>query len=397
MHVGRLSVCIGGVALLCAAGCGSNSASDANGNGAGVGAPVSAPQQAIQPGAQATGVTLPGAAGTIAPPISTGGTAAPVAMMMMVMPKPGTGGAGGTTAPGTGGTGGMMSTMPTMPVTPAMCPAAPADAPANAVQAWMAVNQLRVAAGAPCMNLVPALVKSAQAHCDYGAANASNASCTPDAHTEVMGCTGFTGAMVAAREVAAGYPMAMAYTEVATTFGNNPVAAVPNWIDTVFHRIPLLDPWTMDMGYGGAAKCDVIDIGRGTSTAATDLVAVYPYDGQTNVPPAWGGLEGPAPPAPAGGFPSSYPINIYAQGLMVTSHVLTKDGDSTPIDHTWLDSNSSQVSAGLKAYFRDTAFLYGAPFELNTKYRVKIMGTHTGGALNKEWTFTTGSMRPFGT
>jgi hypothetical protein len=219
--------------------------------------------------------------------------------------------------------------------------------------------------------------------------------CTSDPHGEVMSCMGFTGANVQAREIAAGYPRNLAYTEVLTTYGNNPTLAVPSWIDTVWHRIPVLDPWTTDMGYGGAARCDVIDIGRGMSTTPADTVAVYPYNGQTNVPPTFSGLEGPAPPAPSGGWPSSYPINIYAQKLAVTEHTLTKDGDSTPIDHLWLDAQSSLVSAGLKGYFTDTAFLYGAPFEPMTKYHVKIVGTHTGGALNVEWTFTTGAKRPF--
>ncbi len=277
------------------------------------------------------------------------------------------------------------------------CPAAPSGAPSNAVQAWMVVNKTRVAAGSGCMNLVTALDTSAQAHCNYDATNSSNASCIPDAHTEVKTCTGFTGVDVQSREVAAGYPQTLAYTEVATTFGNNPTAAVPNWIDTVFHRIPVLDPWTVDMGYGGATGCDVIDIGRGMSSVPASTIVTYPYDGQTNVPSAWSGLEGPAPPAPSGGFPSSYPINIYAQGLSVTQHVLTKDGDSTPIDHLWLDANSSQISSGLKGYFVDTGFLYGAPFELSTKYHVKIVGTHSGGTLNVEWSFTTGATRPLGT
>ena len=223
-----------------------------------------------------------------------------------------------------------------------------------------------------------------------------NASCTADAHTEISGCPGFTGMDVQSREIAAGYPRMLAYTEVATTFGSNPVAALPNWIDTVYHRIPLLDPWTTDMGYGGADNCDVIDIGRGMSTAQQDLVVTYPYDGQTNVPPAWNGLEGPAPPAPAGGWPSSYVINIYAQGIKVTEHVLTKDGDTTPLDHVFLDINSPEIS-GLQPYFRNTVFIYGAAFELNTKYHVKITGTRTGGDLNKEWSFTAGAMRPFGT
>jgi hypothetical protein len=245
------------------------------------------------------------------------------------------------------------------------------------------------------MNSVPALVQSAQAHCDYQATNKGNAMCMADAHSEIMGCMGFTGANVQAREIAAGYPRALAYTEVANTVGNNPTGAVQSWIDTVYHRIPLLDPWTVDMGYGGGPGCDVIDIGRGMSSAMPNTITVYPYDGQTNVPPTWNGLEGPAPPAPSGGFPSSYVINIFAKGIVVTEHVLTKDGDSTPLPHTWLDKKNPGV-ASLASYFSNVAIMYGAPFEPNTKYRVKIVGTYSGGALNTEWTFTTGTKRPFG-
>lgn len=273
----------------------------------------------------------------------------------------------------------------------ATCLAAPASAPANAITAWTVLDEVRVPAGSGCMNLVTALDTSAQAYCTYEADNASDAMCVAQAHTEVMGCTGFTGADVQTREVAAGYPQSLAYTEVATSFGNMPAAAVPSWINTVFHRIPLLDPWTVDMGYGGATGCDAIDIGRGMSTVPTNTVVVYPYDGQTDVPTSFSGLEGPQPPAPSGGYPSSYPINIYAQGLSVTQHILTKDGDSTPLSHLWLDQNSSQLESGLQAYFYDTAFMYGAPFQANTKYNVQITGTYSGGTLNKQWSFTTGT------
>ena len=291
----------------------------------------------------------------------------------------------GSTARDSGGSEGGATPGPTT------CPAPPSGSPANAVTAWQVLNKVRLAAGDGCMNVVSALVTSAQAYCSYEANNASNASCVATAHTEVMSCAGFTGADVQTREVAAGYPQSLAYTEVATTFGNDPTAAVPNWIDTVFHRIPLLDPWTTDMGYGGATGCDAIDIGRGMSKVPTSTITSYPYDGQTGVPPSWNGLEGPEPPAPSGGFPSSYPISIYAQGLNVTQHLLTKDGDSTAITHVWLDKNSSQLQSGLQGYFQDTAILYGAPFAANTKYHVQIVGTYSGGTLSKEWSFTTGT------
>jgi hypothetical protein len=97
------------------------------------------------------------------------------------------------------------------------------------------------------------------------------------------------------------------------------------------------------------------------------------------------------PPPPAGGFPSSYPISIYAKEMNITEHVLTKDGDATPIDHMWLHKDAPEVNAGLRSYFNTTSLLYGAPFEANTTYRVKLSGTYIGGALDMEWTFTTGA------
>jgi hypothetical protein len=300
----------------------------------------------------------------------------------------GSGASSGSGSTGGSGSSGLGSSDSGATVT---CPAAPGGAPANAVTAYTVLNQIRVPAGSGCMNLVADLDTSAQDYCSYEAANSGNQSCVATAHTEVMGCTGFTGADVQTREVAAGYPQSLAYTEVATTFGNDPTAAVPSWINTVFHRIPLLDPWTVDMGYGGATGCDAMDIGRGMSSIPTSTIVVYPYDGQTNVPTSFSGLDGPQPPAPSGGYPSSYPVNIYAQGLSVTQHVLTKAGDGAPIDHLWLDMNSSDLQSGLQGYFYDTAFLYGAPFAANTKYQVQIVGTYSGGTLNKTWTFTTGS------
>lgn len=398
----RISVWIGSVGLACGLhiGCANDATGGGNGNG---GANVAGPsgaagqsQATSVAGANSAPASTPtsmhaGAGGAGAGGAVARGSAGSAGSTMMMKP-PGVGGAGAGGAMAGSGAAGMMA-----PPMLSMCPTPPAGTSDKAVQAWMAVNQTRLAAGAGCMNSVAALVTSAQAHCDYKVANASNPTCIADAHGEMASCTGFTGADVQSREVAAGYPKALAYTEVATTFGNNPIMAVPSWIDTVWHRIPLLDPWTTDMGYGGAAACDVIDIGRGMSSAPADAVVVYPYDGQINVPPAFSGSEGPAPPPPPSGWPSAYPVSIYAKGISVTQHVLTKDGDTTPIDHLWLDAQSPQVSAGLKGYFTDTAFLYGAPFDLNTKYRVKIVGTHTGGALNKEWTFTTGAKRPFGT
>lgn len=308
----------------------------------------------------------------------------------------GTSGSGGAS----GGTGGIIGSGSAAGAggTIDACPAPPAGAPDTAIAAWTLLNQTRLAAGAGCMNLVATLDASAQAHCDYVVANNGNDACLPNLAIEVEGCTGYTGTSPAWRQIAAGYPTALAYTADATTYSNDPSSSVPSWIDSVFHRLPLLDPWTTDMGHGGAIACDVVDIGHGVSSVPTDTVVVYPYDGQIDVPPANPGIfEGPIPPAPPSGWPSSYPVTIYAQGMSITEHVLTRDGDATPLEHLWLDAASPEIDAALKPYFTNAAVLYGAPFELTTTYRVKIVGTYAGGALSVEWSFTTGSTRPFGT
>lgn len=260
----------------------------------------------------------------------------------------------------------------------------------------MTVNGMRLKAGSGCMTMVAALNQSATAHCNYNATNRSATMCMAGGHSEVMGCMGFTGADVAAREKAAGYS-ALGATEVLTSYGNKPLQAIPSWVDTVWHRIPVLDPWTTDMGWGGAAGCDIIDFGRGMTGAPNNTVVVYPYDGQTGVPPSFSGRESPVPPAPETGWPSSYPINVYAKNLTVTEHVLTKDGDPTPLPHVWMDAKSSNVDPGYKYYLTNAAFLYGnAAFAPMTKYRVKIVGMSGGaGPLNLEWTFTTGAASRF--
>ena len=45
--------------------------------------------------------------------------------------------------------------------------------------------------------------------------------------------------------------------------------AVQGWIDSVWHRTPVLSPWIGDQGYGRASGCDTMDYGGG-STGAPD-------------------------------------------------------------------------------------------------------------------------------
>jgi hypothetical protein len=272
---------------------------------------------------------------------------------------------------GSGGAGGGASA----PDAGDACPAPPAGSPAAAVTALNTANTVRLKMGVPCLILVPELDISAQKHCEYYTANKGTETCIANAHAEVEGCTGFVAASFSNREKAAGYTGQP--TSEVMAFRNNPASAVQNWIDTVYHRTPILSPWIRDMGYGGTTGCDTIDFGRGPVTANT-VTAIYPYAGQAGVPLSFdGSREGPTPPVPPGGWPSGYPVHLYAKTLTVASHVFTVDGSATPISHTWIAESSDFI------LYADT------PLTSHTTYRVQIVGTRAAETLTFDWTFTT--------
>jgi uncharacterized protein YkwD len=360
-------------ALLLLNACGADGSDDGSGAG-GAGGMVLPPAAIAGAGSAATGAGTGGAAGPTAPPIappdtSTAGTTAPPITMA--------GGGGSTGAAGSGGA--------TAPPDPSSCPPAPDGSSAGAIAALDIVNSARLAAGGGCVNMVTEINLAAQNHCDYYAMNSGD--CTSMPHYEVDSCAGFTGMGPGDRMKAAGYAARFGGGEVMAFYGD-PAQAIGAWINSVWHRIPILDPWTSELGYGGSEQCDTIDFGA-SGDAPQDTVVVYPYPDQVDVPTSFdGNRETPMPPAPPGGWPSSSPITLYARDLTVTEHVLTLDGDPTPIEHMWLTGDDPDYAQ----FLRSSVFIFGnVPFAANTKYRVRIVGTFVGGALEREWTFTTGA------
>jgi hypothetical protein len=266
---------------------------------------------------------------------------------------------------------------------PAQCPAPPAGAPADAITALNTENAARVGMGIPCASLVLTLCTSAQNHCNYYTTNQGSATCqAASAHSEIAGCPQFTGADPGARIKAAGYT-GMGWAEC-MAFMDDPAGAVKTFIDSVYHRTPVLSPWYRDMGYAGGTGCDTIDFGPGTATAKT-VTAYYPYDGQINVPLSFNGAsEGPTPPVPSTGWPSGYPVTLYGQGITVSAHQIVVDGTTTPLAHIWLDGDSSLGSTAKVLYTE-------APLAANTTYRVTIDGTSSAGSVHFDWSFTTGA------
>jgi uncharacterized protein YkwD len=256
----------------------------------------------------------------------------------------------------------------------------------NQSQALQIVNQTRAAMGSPCATMVAALNTSATDHCNYYAANINNATCIADPHVEVSTCTDYVAAQFYDRETAAGYTGSPSAEDMA--FDDSGTASLDEWINSVWHRTPILDPWTRDYGYGSATMCDTMDFGVGAS-APSDLIVTYPYDGQTGVPTSFNGAEeGPTPPEPPAGWPSGYPVHVFIQGMnqgtTITTHEFSVVGGAQ-LAHQWITPSTPN------AVLYDAVVLYGnAPLTANTTYLVHVAGTGVGGApVDVNITFTT--------
>lgn len=262
--------------------------------------------------------------------------------------------------------------------TPTNCAPAPAEFAAPARAALDAVNELRSHMGLECMALVAEINVASQLHCDYYQQNIEDKACTGNAHGEVESCPGYVAAMFSQRMSLAGY-QGSPRSEV-MAFSGDPARAVAMWINSVYHRTPLVSPWIREMGYGGTEDCDTVDLGRGPEVSG-DVTAVYPYPGQVDVPREFdGSREGPMPPEPESGWPSASPVHLYAQDYTVTSHEVFEGSSCQDLPHQWLDDSD------------DHYILYpDVPFKPSTLYRVRITGTRGGQPLDFDWTFTTES------
>ncbi|GMV43682.1 MAG: hypothetical protein AMXMBFR64_53980 [Myxococcales bacterium] len=287
---------------------------------------------------------------------------------------------------------------PPPPVGPAVMPlehgppgtwgAAPEWASPEDVAAMEWVNWARAATGLQALILDAGLAEAARAHAAYVVANHGAYLAGLSLHAQVPSTPGFTGETWVDRLRATGWegPIlgeVIAYQPLA-------VASVWQWMDSLYHRLPLLGPSASALGYGSAhgegVWLGVVEVGGQEGPGR--LVGWPPKDA-TDVATAWDGLEVPQPAPPPGGYPSGPVLTVQGspgQDLRMTAHVLL--GPDGPIPHVALDGTSDPL-------LRDHAAigLYAdQPLDPGVEHRARVDGTLDGVAFTWEWTFTTRSV-----
>ena len=280
----------------------------------------------------------------------------------------------------------------------------PPGASPEQVRALNAVNEVRAVVGVPPVNEVAPLNAAAQSHADFIVNHCQDyADSGVSVHMEVPDWDGFTGQGPWDRAAHFGYE-SMNVSEV-IAFVNNPEGAVRTWIDSLYHRLLVLEPGAKDMGYGlarGKEPCsmplyrlaDVIDMGLGAVQG--DPVALYPPDGATDVPVAFQGFESPQPPPPPGGYPSGYIVTVQfgkKLGFKVISHHLL-DETGAEVDHLFLAPYADPEADVVKdpnAIGGDNyvAMYANQPLDFGVTYTVRIEFDRGGKQLDLTWSFTT--------
>ncbi|MDQ6882687.1 MAG: CAP domain-containing protein [Candidatus Dormibacteraeota bacterium] len=248
-------------------------------------------------------------------------------------------------------------------------------------------NRYRKLAGLPPVNSSSVIHQSALAHAYYTFFNAASASIRDlGIHKEQSDGQGYVGDNVLTRAQHFGYPT-RSMAEV-ITHRNDPAGAVSDWIDSVYHRFPILRADLLELGYGdaylGPLTAQVMDMSyRETSTGQ---VILYPAPNQTNVPVAFNGNEIPDP-APNASYPIGYPVTAtFDRNARVRINSFQFRGPSGgDIAGVSLMPGDPATTTTENSF----AFLANSPLQPGTTYSMAITGTTNGVAFSRSWKFTT--------
>ena len=202
-------------------------------------------------------------------------------------------------------------------------------------------------------------------------------------HKEESGGQGYVGDNVLSRAQRFGYPQ-RSMAEV-ITHRNDAAAAVNDWIDSVYHRIPLMRADLLELGYGdaylGPMTVQVMDMSYRES--ATGRVIVYPVANQMNVPTAFNGNEIPDP-APNANYPIGYPVTAtFDRNARVTIGAFhLRDPSGADLPGVTLQPSAADMENSF-------GYLANVPLRPGTTYTADLSYTLNGVAGHKTWRFTT--------
>jgi uncharacterized protein YkwD len=191
--------------------------------------------------------------------------------------------------------------------------------------------------------------------------------------------------------------------------GQSLAQAVDLWINGVYHRRPLLDPGLVKVGAASVQGYNCLNYNASGNTTVKKIEepVLWPADGMTDVPRAFGGNEGPCPTNPSDPLQAS---NCGPSGFIISAvwynWGTNRASALTSVASVTLTNSSTQMEVPLltwyadgvsghdpaRGYMRDEiALVPQATLAANTTYRVDIDGVVTNTPTKLSWSFKTGT------
>lgn len=265
--------------------------------------------------------------------------------------------------------------------------AAPRGPGPEELRALARVNRYRQVAGLPDLAYADGLGAAAYGHAYYLSANPRQI--TVDAHRQELFTPFFFGEGPGER---ARYYLVGGGVHEVINFVTRAEDAVDGWMDTLYHRLPLLHPGMTVAGYGlagrGETLVNTLLTGPGTEAVRTVL---WPAAGQERVPTSWDGAEDPDPfrlypdvPKPVG-YPITLSFGATPRSVTLTTALLVGPDGLVPV---------LRFHPGNDRHLGDAvAIIPRAPLQRSTTYSVIMRGeVDFGGGpqpFDQEWSFTT--------
>lgn len=239
----------------------------------------------------------------------------------------------------------------------------------------------------------PALNTAARNHANYIEANDAYGHQETDPAGEH-----FTGEWVGDRVAAAGFVYDAIDTSIeevvsVSTLGADAAFAVDLWVDSVYHRVPLLRPALDAVGVGQAGDFDVFVVASPWEPPGALQRTSLPVDGQFGVPPAFDSDRESPDPSALGvvGYPVSVSVQGPWTGPFEDPHGLRLDptassitGPDGPVGFAVLDPSNDPI-------LREDAFLLpDAALAPDASYEVVLSGVVGGADFEIRATFETG-------
>jgi uncharacterized protein YkwD len=246
------------------------------------------------------------------------------------------------------------------------------------------VNAYRKLVGSPPLTLATTLSLGCKLHAEYLLTNTEDASTKGlGAHNEDPKKPGYTP-----EGARAGKSAVIFFRETPDPDAFKPAITIDGFVDTFFHRIPLLDPDLKRIGFGvakGKRSIVVLDVLNG---GGTDQPIVYPADKQTEIPTFYRGVERPRPIPETKGKKEGYPVTVTfprsSEVKKATAQLKDDKGAEVPI---WLLTPEKSENPGLQ---RNSIALFAKEaLAAKTTYTVTVQAEVDGKGWQRTWSFTT--------